>query len=386
MRHFRTYLFILLLLVGIRITFAQGLSSFTTKPMELTPRPHMNAATQALYDRIRSNDGWMMGLGALDNGYKNVNNIDGRLMSRDLTRWNNLYGNNSPVFYEFELGEPYAKYYPRNWTAARSFVQQGGIPWFRLHMKNFSYPQYSFPTRVPKAGTAWDTRKGIKPLLPGNEKNYEFNQYCIQLAREIKTFGYPCIFRPLHEMNGNWFWWCGQPDEYKQLWKIMFDTFQREHVTNVIWCWAPSGDAPGHFAYYPGDDYVDILGLDTYFDGYRLPGLAKFTLLLFGSQYKNKPLMFAEFGPVAKAEFWRSAVTDFNEIPNFRGMMFWWARGWKTWGNKAKVGSLIDESSPPETMYAFKNFLQYPKTITREKWNPPNANAPNTPPVASPRN
>src|SRR5690606_24890344 len=74
----------------------------------------------------------------------------------------------------------------------------------------------------------------------------------------------PIVFRPLHEMNGGWFWWGSQatsPANYKLMYALTVD-YIKERTTSVLFCWSPN--TPTNFSYYPGDDYVDVLGLDAY--------------------------------------------------------------------------------------------------------------------------
>lgn len=75
----------------------------------------------------------------------------------------------------------------------------------------------------------------------------------------------PVLWRPLHEAEGGWFWWGAKgPDAAKRLYALMFDRFTRvHHLDNLLWVWTTTGDdtAP---AWYPGDDYVDILAADLY--------------------------------------------------------------------------------------------------------------------------
>lgn len=77
----------------------------------------------------------------------------------------------------------------------------------------------------------------------------------------------PILWRPLHEGGGDpkwnnpWFWWgASGADAYKELWKLMYDRLTNyHHINNLIWVW--NGQNP---LYYPGDEYVDILGYDIY--------------------------------------------------------------------------------------------------------------------------
>jgi mannan endo-1,4-beta-mannosidase len=82
------------------------------------------------------------------------------------------------------------------------------------------------------------------------------------------------LWRPYHEMNGIWFWWGNKrgKDGIQKLWKMMYDRYVNHfHMNNLIWVWGANGprDIPGDEAYaykefYPGKDYVDVLGTDIY--------------------------------------------------------------------------------------------------------------------------
>ena len=86
----------------------------------------------------------------------------------------------------------------------------------------------------------------------------------------------PVIWRPLHEAAGNtytqwhsgaWFWWGRDGAEsYVRLWRYMFDFFKGKGLRNLIWVWTTqtSGADDCDWDFYPGDEYVDIVGKDIY--------------------------------------------------------------------------------------------------------------------------
>lgn len=78
---------------------------------------------------------------------------------------------------------------------------------------------------------------------------------------ELRDAGVPVLWRPLHEASGGWFWWGSRgPDPYLRLWKLMYDRLTVYHeLDNLIWIW--NGENPD---WYPGDDTVDIVGIDYY--------------------------------------------------------------------------------------------------------------------------
>ena len=81
----------------------------------------------------------------------------------------------------------------------------------------------------------------------------------------------PIIFRPWHEFDGDWFWWgrsCRTDEEFRELYRYT-ETYMRDTlgVHNFLWCYSPDINFTSeeeYLACYPGDDYVDILGLDDY--------------------------------------------------------------------------------------------------------------------------
>lgn len=86
-------------------------------------------------------------------------------------------------------------------------------------------------------------------------------------ARAAKAFGYPFLFRPWWEMNGNWYSWGRSPD-YVAAWRHFHDVVEEVGATNVTWAWVvntvwnePASDPT---PYYPGSAYVDWVGIDAY--------------------------------------------------------------------------------------------------------------------------
>lgn len=97
----------------------------------------------------------------------------------------------------------------------------------------------------------------------------------------LRDAGVPVIWRPLHEAAGNynlynkknnaWFWWGrGGAEACKLLYRLMRDTFEKEYgLNNLIWVWtldATQGAEAEWADWYPGDEYVDIVGVDIYED------------------------------------------------------------------------------------------------------------------------
>jgi mannan endo-1,4-beta-mannosidase len=100
-----------------------------------------------------------------------------------------------------------------------------------------------------------------------------FDAYLEEWARGIKDLGYPVAVRFAHEMNGYWYPWCESANgnrrgDYVAAWRHVHDLFTRLGADNVIWVWSPNivyENATPLAQLYPGDDYVDWVGLSGYY-------------------------------------------------------------------------------------------------------------------------
>ena len=80
----------------------------------------------------------------------------------------------------------------------------------------------------------------------------------------------PVVFRPYHEHTGDWFWWgkksCSKL-EYIQLWQFTVNYFRNEkNLHSLLYAFSPNGTSSRnvYFGRYPGNDYVDVIGMDSY--------------------------------------------------------------------------------------------------------------------------
>lgn len=115
----------------------------------------------------------------------------------------------------------------------------------------------------------------------------------------------PILFRPLHEGGGDpkwnnpWFWWGTSGGEaYVELWRLMFDRLTNYHnIHNLIWVW--NGQIP---SYYPGDDYVDIIGFDIYANKGDTSPQTEIWEMMRGVTDENKIIALTENGVVPDPE------------------------------------------------------------------------------------
>jgi mannan endo-1,4-beta-mannosidase len=137
-------------------------------------------------------------------------------------------------------------------------------------------------------------------LTPGTELHKRWAAQVDSVAfylKKLQEARVPILWRPYHEMNGNWFWWGGRTGEYSTsaLYRQLFDRFVHHHkLDNLIWVW--SVDRPQqpnmYFSkYYPGNEYLDVLALDVY--GRDFKQVYYDSLLALS---KGKPMVLGEVG------------------------------------------------------------------------------------------
>jgi mannan endo-1,4-beta-mannosidase len=110
-------------------------------------------------------------------------------------------------------------------------------------------------------------------LTPGSELNLRWQHQVDVVAgylAQLQEARVPVLFRPYHEINGNWFWWGARPgkDGSAALYRMLYDRLVHIHkLNNLVWVWnanAPGGSAGPVEEYYPGNDVVDVVSLDNY--------------------------------------------------------------------------------------------------------------------------
>jgi hypothetical protein len=136
------------------------------------------------------------------------------------------------------------------------------------------------------------------------------------MATALAAMRRPILLRWGWEMNGNWFAWDGthngkKPSGYIKAWQRMHRIFRAHGATNVAWVWGPnwnSGPDVGwnHFQhYYPGDAYVDWVGVS----GYNFAGETPHTLFtpIVQAYGRHKPIMLAETAAVSHGRHTKAA-------------------------------------------------------------------------------
>ncbi len=138
-----------------------------------------------------------------------------------------------------------------------------------------------------------------KLLTPGTD---EYNTLMNSWDKAARTLQYlrdnnvPVLWRPFHEFDGKWFWWGkGGGGNFIKLWRLMYEKFTNEYnLDNLIWVLGYSEKMRD--GWYPGDEYVDIVGSDNYD---RSTNKAAWNRL---TEITTKPMAFHECGMVPSVE------------------------------------------------------------------------------------
>ena len=146
---------------------------------------------------------------------------------------------------------------------AIDFWEQGGISTFCWH---WTVPEKYLTGTWYSSFYKEHTNINLAKIMNGeDEEGYELLMADIDAIAEVlqplKEKDVPILFRPLHEASGGWFWWgTAGPEAYKKLYVAMYEKLVNEYeLNNLIWVWNGQ-DAE----WYPGDEYVDIIGEDIY--------------------------------------------------------------------------------------------------------------------------
>ncbi|HET6995404.1 MAG TPA: glycosyl hydrolase [Chitinophagaceae bacterium] len=165
----------------------------------------------------------------------------------------------------------------------------------------------------------------VKNIIPGGSHHAKYKAILQTIAGLVKSIKgedgklVPLIFRPYHEFDGDWFWWgkahC-TTDEFKTLWRFTV-SYLRDSlgVHNFIYAFSPDNRFSTEEQYlerYPGDEWVDMLGVDNYGDFGRdgrynvEAGIKKLKIVSDYAFRKRKLAAFTETGleSIPKADWW----------------------------------------------------------------------------------
>lgn len=185
-------------------------------------------------------------------------------------------------------------------------------------------------------------------LTPGTDL---YKRWCAQVdviagyLKQLRDARVPVLWRPYHEVNGNWFWWGGRKgkDGSAALYRQLFDRFVNYHkLDNLVWVWngnspGSGGSGPGPYAdYFPGLEYADVLSVDIYGE--------------FKQGYYDDLLTLASGKPIALGEVGGlPSPAVLKEQPKYAWFMVW--------------SEFIEMANPVEAVRAV---YDAPNTVSRD--------------------
>lgn len=258
----------------------------------------------------------------------------------------------------------------------------GGRLAINMHFYNFTDP---FPTALEQADRVAH-RIPMVTWQPGEMSfqriaSGEHDELVRIRAREVRAFGAPLFLRWAPEMNSDGYPrpdpLTTAPDAYVAAWRHLHEIFEQEGVRNVAWVWCPNHvDVPAtrvhHWTnFYPGNRYVDWVGVDGFNSGPASPGgwpgLLELVQGVYDDYADQKPIMIAETGSIddrgSRARWLDEArVLLKDRLPAVKAFVYF---------NKPSPYAL---DGSPSSLAAFRGFLLDPyfaRPSTGSAWEPP---------------
>ena len=354
----------------------------------VTPNPQ--PATVEVYEFLKDNFGKKTISGVMTLDLLKNNNILPLASQPEVSYINSKTGK-TPALVGFDFMHSTGKNSTNDWqqlytqaaiAMAEELWNAGGIPTFSWHWRDPNQNGDSFNT----SETSFDLTKAFSnsSYTQWNTNSTEYKNMIKDIdiiagyLEELQCAGVTILWRPIHEASGKWFWWGAKGAEpYKQLYKLLFDRLVNYHqIHNLIWVWNSDGtDAD----WYPGDEYVDVVGRDFYYDD--------------GSTYNHSSLV-TDFEALAKQTNGKKLITlaENGAVPypenmdNDDAMWSWFmpwygdyvtssshntASDWNTIMNDSRVITLSDmggwdnrtkiyDTTTVETLYAKNGFSVTP--------------------------
>ncbi len=209
-----------------------------------------------------------------------------------------------------------AKYEPSSGCYIGAFIQNDPMlqsqqygdvdkfeSWTREHATYLTYAGYGyeFPAQLAQYYKSKNTILQIGFEPNSGLDSVQDSEYLHRWARAAHASGAMIFLRWASEMNGGWVAWYGNPAKYVEKWKIVWKVM-KEEAPNVAMVWTPNSPGDDPTPYYPGDQYVDWVGVDLYCVYYYENGTPE----RIGPQQKlqtiytmyssRKPIMISEWG------------------------------------------------------------------------------------------
>ncbi|GEM_PF-691227 len=236
----------------------------------------------------------------------------------------------------------YQQYTNSGISLAKELYKDGGIPAFCWHWRpgkdsafydksaNANYTVFDYTKGFKSGTTEWDTNSEVYKTL--------INDIDIVsgLFLDLQKSGVAAVWRPLHEAAGGWFWWGTKGAEsYVSLYRLVYDRMVNVNgVKNLIWVWNLEKNPSKGYAYdeawYPGDSYVDVIGVDLYNGANNNSSNIATWNTIVSKMGSDHIMALTENGPI---------VNPTEAVAN-GDMWSWWMPWYNSWG-----GGFIDQTS-----------------------------------------
>ncbi len=211
--------------------------------------------------------------------------------------------------------------------------------------------------------------------------NGDYDKFLNDYAKMISDFGHPILFRPFNEMNGDWCSYSAyhtsrDTEIYKSVYRYIYSVFEAQGANrNTIWVWNPNGKSYPDYhwndqrRYYPGDEYVDVVGLTKYNTGsyYKNETWQSFNTCFYdvyakASALYNQPFMITEFASASyggnKVSWVKNMFYYIKGYNRIKVAVWWDGADFDSDGNIARSYYISD---PIEVMDVFANYLGKPQ-------------------------
>jgi mannan endo-1,4-beta-mannosidase len=201
----------------------------------------------------------------------------------------------------------------------------GGLVEVGIHFNNPTNNLWDMSTSVDM----------VKLISPGEELNTKFNKQLdriVQGLTALQRTGVVVLFRPFMEVNGYWFWW-GNKDqnEFINVWRYTFNYLTKQNnLHNLLWIYSVSANYGKALSYYPGDEYVDIVGLDYYSSSGYFEATEEYHQLL----KTGKPIALSELGQCRSSGYncySKNAMESITSIRDEMPMIVYWSNWNEKW-------------------------------------------------------
>ena len=246
-------------------------------------------------------------------------------------------------------------YTENNLLMTEDLWNMGGIPTYTWHWKvgedtvfytKDTYPMNGFNASgctegvkgTSESNTCFNYTKAFKgdKCAEIDETSQEYKNIVADVDivsgyfKQLQEKGIAVVWRPLHEASGGWFWWGTASAEcYVQLYRLVFKRMvETNKLNNLIWVWNINTDPAFGYdysalnaAWYPGDDYVDIVAVDIYDPLNDHNSAANYYNKIVSDVGTNKMIALSENG----------AIPDIDSIAEDKAYWSYWMTWSQTW-------------------------------------------------------